>query len=145
MEKKQLSIKSQLSKAYDEKVKQNTTALTAIVDCIQFLVKQGFKLTKRESGNFSVLVDFVGSYSSELNFHLTNSARNARYLSPKIQNEFISINGNIIWEKIIRDCVTSLFWSVMVDETTDASITEQMSICVRYVNVVDDTKYLRNL
>ena len=46
------------------------------------------KVTKREIGNFSVLVDFIGSYSSKLNACLT---RNARYLSPKIQNEFIKI------------------------------------------------------
>ena len=82
----------------------------------------------------------MGSYSSELNFHLKNSAKNARYLSPKIQNEFITINGDIIRDKIISECVSSKFWSVIVDETTDASTTEQMSICVRYVHVVDDTE-----
>ena len=56
----------------------------------------GNKLTQREAGNFSELVDFVANYSPELSDHLKTAAKNARYLSPKVQNEFISINGDMI-------------------------------------------------
>lgn len=94
MEKRAGSIKSQLSGAYDKQVQANTDALLAIVDSIQFLVKQGLglrgnnwdKSSKREDGNFSHLLDLLSNYSPELKSHLFNSPKNARYLSPKIQN-----------------------------------------------------------
>ena len=139
-DKKTLSIKSQLSASYD---KQNTGALLSVIDVIQFPMNQDLALRghhwnkgiKREDGNFSTLIDFVAKYNSDLNSHLHSSARNARYLSPKIQNELISINGDLIRKSIVEECNASLFWSVMVDEGTDVSTTEQASICVRYVSV----------
>ena len=78
------------------------------------------------------MVDFVAKYSPELSSHLS-TARNACYLSPKIQNEFISINGDLIRKAIVEECNASLLWSLMLDETTDVSREEQVSVCVRYV------------
>ena len=54
------------------------------------------------------------------------------YLSPKIQNEFITINGDMIRKSIVDKCNSSLFWSVMANEATDVSTKEQVSVCVRY-------------
>ena len=73
MEKRADSIKSQLSEAYEKQVQANTAALLAMVDSIQFLVKQGLGLrgsnwvkgSKREDGNFSSLLDFLSKYSPE--------------------------------------------------------------------------------
>ena len=141
MEKSQKSIKSQLSEAYDNQVQLNMTALQVIVDSIQFLIKQGLGLrgsnwdkgTKREDGNFTSLLDFLGKYSAELKSHFHSSPKNARYLSPAIQNEFITINADLIRKSVVDECNASLFWSIMIDEATDVSATEQVSICVRYV------------
>ena len=141
MEKNQQSIKSQLSEAYDKQVQLNTKALLSIIDAIQFLVKQGLGLrgsnwdkgSKREDGNFTGLLDFLSKYNADLQSHLHNSPKNARYLSPKVQNEFIKINGDLIRQSIVKECNASPFWSVMADEATDASTTEQLSVCVRYV------------
>ena len=140
MEKKVGSIKSQLSEAYNKQVETNTAALLAIVDSIQFLAKQGLglrgsnwdKSAKREDGNFSHLLD-LSKYSPELQCHLLHSPRNARYLSPKIQNELIAVNGDMIRRSIANECNSCLFWSVMADETTDVSTKEQVSVCIRYV------------
>ena len=77
-------------------------------------------------------------YNYYLNDHLIHSAKNARYLSPKIQNEFIVINGNLIRQSIVEECNKALFRSLMADETTDVSTVEQVSICVRYVCVKDE-------
>ena len=104
MERRRPSVKSHLSDAYSKQVEQNTKALLSIIDAIQFLVKQGLPLRghhwnkdlKREDGNLSKLIDFLSSYCSDLNSHLHTSAKNARYLSPKIQNEFISLNADLI-------------------------------------------------
>ena len=58
--------------------------------------------------------------------------KNAKFTSPRIQNEIISLCESIIREKVIATVQT--YWSVMADETTDVSATEQMSICIRFVN-----------
>ena len=141
MNKAQKSLRSQLSQAYDNQVQLNTRALTVIIDSIQFLVKQGLalrggnwdKAAKNEDGNFTSLLEFMKKHSPELKSHLQNSPRNARYLSPKIQNEFIMINADLIRKSIVDECNTSLFWSIMIDETTDTSTKEQVSTCARYV------------
>ena len=138
MEKNKQSIKSQLSEAYDKQVQVNTRALLAIIDGIQFLVKQGLGLrgsnwdkgSKREDGNFTSLVDLLSKYNADLESHLHNSPRNARYLSPKVQNEFIRINGDLIRKSVVEECNASPFWSVMADEATDVSTTEQLSVHV---------------
>ena len=89
-------------------------------DTLQFLVKQGlplrghnwFKDTGKENGNFRNMVDFLSKYSSELAVHLQTSARNARYLSPTIQNEFISLNASLIRKKIVDQCNNTSFFGV---------------------------------
>ena len=143
MDKNRLSIKSQLSNEYEKQVQVNTRALLAIIDVIQFLANQGIalrghhwnKVTHRENGNFSTMIDFLANYSTELRSHILRSPKNARYLSPKIQNEFISINGDLIRKNIVKECNEALFWSVMVDEATDISTKERVSVCIRYVCV----------
>ena len=138
VEKRADAIKSQLSEAYDKQVQANTAALLAIVDSILFLVKQGLglrgsnwdKTSKKEGGNFSHLLDFLSKYSPELQSHISHSPRNARYLSPQIQNELIAINGDMIRKSIVDECNSSSFWSVMADESTDVSTEEQVSVCV---------------
>ena len=146
VEKKQKSIKSQLSDRYDHQVQQNREALTAIVDVMQLLIRQGLafrghhwnKIIRREDGNFSLFVDFLSSYSTALSSHLQNCPKNAQYLSPQIQNEFINIIGDSIRSNIVYECNSCQFWSIMVDETTDTSTKEQASICVRYVRAHDN-------
>lgn len=141
MNKTQNSVRSQLSQAYDNQVQLNTKALTVIIDSMQFLVKQGLalrgcnwdKAAMSEDGNFTSLLELMRKYSPELKAHLENSPRNARYLSPKIQNELIKINADLIRKSIVDECNASLFWSIMVDETTDVSTKERVSICVQYV------------
>ena len=65
--------------------------------------------------------------------HLEHTPRNARYLSSGVQNELIQVCGETISESIIHDRRLSQFFSVLADETTDVSTTEQLSICVRFV------------
>ena len=62
---------------------------------------------------------------------MEHSTDNARYTSPKIQNEIISLCEAAIRERIIS-CIPA-YWSLMSDETQDCSMTEQVSICIRYV------------
>ncbi|XP_031358832.1 52 kDa repressor of the inhibitor of the protein kinase-like [Photinus pyralis] len=56
------------------------------------------------------------------------------YISPLIQNEIISTCNDIILKKLVRKVNEAKYFSVLADETSDISATEQCSICVRYVD-----------
>lgn len=55
------------------------------------------------------------------------------YTSPDIQNEIINIPGNQIRTAIVADCNKSKCFALIVDETTDTSTREQLSVCLRYL------------
>jgi hypothetical protein len=63
---------------------------------------------------------------------------NARYLSSTIQIELIDICGRQLQQVIVSECNSANCFSVIADETTDVSTTEQISLCVRYVGVDSD-------
>ncbi|KAK5644977.1 hypothetical protein RI129_006277 [Pyrocoelia pectoralis] len=68
---------------------------------------------------------------------------NATYLSPTIQNELISICGEVVQKKIVQEINSSQCFSILVDETTDVSRQEQMSICARYTKLENNVFILR--
>lgn len=67
-----------------------------------------------------------------LKLHLENLSKNATYLSPAIQNEVISICGNVITKKIIGELNKAKLFSILADESCEVSGIEQLSLCVRF-------------
>ncbi|CAG2202031.1 unnamed protein product [Mytilus edulis] len=65
--------------------------------------------------------------------HLANGNSRAKYTSPDIQNEIINIIGNQIRIDIVDKCNSSKFFALIVDESTDVSTREQVSVCLRYI------------
>ena len=70
----------------------------------------------------------MAKYSVELNSHLLNSARNARYLSPQIQNALILINTDLIRKSIIVECNTS---SICICYIRDKG--EELEVCEEFL------------
>jgi len=68
-----------------------------------------------------------------LNDHFKNSAKNASYMSHRIQNELISIIGSVICNIILKCIKEAECYSILVDETMDIAGIEQLSICIKYV------------
>jgi len=56
-----------------------------------------------------------------------------KYTSPNIQNEVISSCGDLILDKIVKEVNVAKCFSVLVDETIDVSVKEQLTLCIRYV------------
>ena len=56
------------------------------------------------------------------------------YTSKTVQNEMITICGDIIRSKLIKMVQNAGFFSVIADEATDVANDEQLSICVRFVD-----------
>ena len=67
-------------------------------------------------------------------------ARNATYVSPRSQNEIISIVGyDIVRSKILSEVRNAKFYSVMADEVSSHN-SEHLCLCLRFV---DDTCQIR--
>ena len=75
----------------------------------------------------------VQSGDENLRKHLENAPKNAVYISPKIQNAFISCIGQEIKDNVLQKIRKANFYVIMADEATDISSTEQLSLCIRYV------------
>ncbi|XP_063240858.1 zinc finger protein 862-like [Bacillus rossius redtenbacheri] len=87
-------------------------------------------------GNFRLLLRFrIDAGDTILKEHIQNAPKNATFISMTSQNDLIECCGNIIVEKIIAKIQKARFFSVLADETTDSSHSEQMSISIRYVDL----------
>ena len=85
-------------------------------------------------GTFSFLSTGMPSMIQDLKHHIEKGARNAQYISPTTQNELIACCEAEIRDSIIEKCKEAPFFSLCADETTDVSVTEQLSLCVRYID-----------
>ena len=122
--------------------------LTRILDCIRFLSIQNLVFrghrevlsSNENSGNFLELVKFLGNYDPVVREHLTRiqaQPNTVSYLSPAIQNEFISILGQHVLDKILDDIREAKYYSIMFDSTPDLAHDDQMSQVIRYVKISD--------
>ena len=77
-------------------------------------------------------MNWKSEYHEYLKIHIANAPENAKYTSPKVQNDIIELCETTIRERIMLNI--SQYWSLIADETQDCSATEQLSICIRYVS-----------
>ena len=139
---KNRDVGEMLRKGYAEQKAENRKMLTAILSSIRFLGRQGLALRGRyKSGenmddkggecdsNFLQLLklctDDIPGLSDRSQAKFTTS--------PDIQNEMLSIMALMILRQIASE-VSGKWFTLMVDETTDLSNTEQMILCLRYVD-----------
>ena len=67
--------------------------------------------------------------------HLKTCSKNASYISKTSQNDLISCCGQFITELVARKIKKNFFFfSILVDEASDRSNQEQLSIVIRYVD-----------
>lgn len=128
---------------------RETEKLKSIIDTIIFCGRQelplrgtsdsgdlqngGFEPVVND-GNFRALLRMrISCGDTNLKEHVENGPLNAKYLSPEIQNNIIKICGNIIQDDLVKKINDAKCFAVLVDSTTDISVTEQVSLCVRYV------------
>ncbi|KAE9522524.1 hypothetical protein AGLY_017071 [Aphis glycines] len=83
---------------------------------------------------FRALLSFrVESGDTILMNHFETSPKNCTMISPRIQNEITIAAGDVLVGKIVERIKKFKFFSILVDETTDLSTVEQMTVCVRYI------------
>ena len=63
------------------------------------------------------------------------------YLSWKTQNEFISLCGKHVLDKILLERREAIYFSIICDATPDVSHAEQNVLILRYVHKSDENKW----
>lgn len=148
-----LDIVSQLDKSLKNQVEENRRLLSPVIKTVIFCGRQGLALrghrdggiiddlegdqifTENE-GNFRALLRLrVESGDEILKQHLLTAKRNATYTSWRIQNEIISACNDIILHKLVEKVNEAKCFSVIADETADISNVEQLSLCVKYIDL----------
>ena len=83
-------------------------------------------------GTLNFFLYWKAKTDDDLAQHLKYAKANAKYTSPQIKKEIISLCEKEMRNRIVQQIPK--YWSVMADETQDCSTTEQLSICARFVN-----------
>ncbi|XP_062089083.1 uncharacterized protein LOC133795647 [Humulus lupulus] len=115
--------------------------LIASNDCICFLVRQGLAFRGHDEsqesnnqGNFLELLAFLANHNEEVRVvALKNAHENLKLTSPKIQKDIVNACAMETINVIIRD-IGDVVFSILVDESRDVSIKEQMVVMFRYVD-----------
>ena len=117
------------------------TRLTASVDCIRFLLRQGLAFRGHDEsedsinqGNFLELLHFVADHNEDIKkVVFKNAPENLKMIAPKIQKDIVNAMAVETTNAILRDVGDELF-SILVDESRDISVKEQMTVILRYVD-----------
>ena len=119
------------------------------MDVSRTLARQGLAFRGHSSGdggevdgNFYQIVQLVGRHSPIMRWLGERRLRpyHVTYMSPRTQNEFISILASDGRTKI-RDSVNEAgIYSVMADTTPDVSTTDRLAVAVRFVDETGTTK-----
>ena len=91
----------------------------------------------KHRGNFLELVEFLSKYEPILKEHFLRIKMSDKitvsYLSPQIQNEFITVLGENVKKKIVDQVKQAKYFAMIFDSTPDLSHMDQTSQVLRYV------------
>nr|XP_017224997.1 PREDICTED: zinc finger MYM-type protein 1-like [Daucus carota subsp. sativus] len=115
--------------------------LGASVDCLRFLLRQGIALRGHDEsngsinqGNFLEILKFLAAHNKEINGVVgKNAPGNLKISSPDIQHDIVNASAVETLNYIIHDLGDDLF-AILIDESCDISVKEQMIVILRYVD-----------
>lgn len=150
----EFEVANQVCTQRKNQIKENRERLRPIVSSIIFCGRQNISLRAHRDdgmflhpdtdadkgpvandGNFRALLRFrVDSGDLNLRHHLETASSNATYISKTTQNHLIAACKDEIQETILARVRNARFFSILFDETTDVSATEQLSLSFRYLH-----------
>ena len=146
-EKKNSTILSQLDSQHKATVLKNRQYLKVIIETLMFTAQQNIaqrgheenrlnitEISNSNRGNFLELLSLrcrdLPWFGNMLNEKLDN---HTQWTSPNIQNELLSILTDFVRQRIVHDVQESGIFAVILDETSDISRIEQVSLCLSYI------------
>ena len=142
-------ILTQIDAKFAQQRDKNRAALTRIISAIEYHGRLGLPLRGHSDsgplrmqndidytqGNFCALMQMMAACGDKtLEEHSKKCAKNASYISPAAQNNIIGCINTVLQQHIVEEVVEAKMFSLLADETSDASHTEQLTVCVRYVS-----------
>ncbi|KAK4581548.1 hypothetical protein RGQ29_024959 [Quercus rubra] len=136
-------IQSVLVKQLNKDKQDYRVQLNAIVDCIRFLLCRGLAFRghdesqgSSDKGNFLELVQFLGDHNESINEVLQTAPKNCKLTHTEIQKDIVNAIASETSKAIIKD-LDNGFFSILVDESCDISVKEQMSLVLqRFLGIV---------
>uniref|UniRef100_A0A7N0TC16 DUF4371 domain-containing protein n=1 Tax=Kalanchoe fedtschenkoi TaxID=63787 RepID=A0A7N0TC16_KALFE len=118
-----------MHKRSDKAICDYCTRLLASIDCVRFLLCQGLSFrghdeseSSSNKGNFLKLLKFLANHNESIdNVHLL------------FRRIFQMLAAQEVVSTIIKD-IDGDYFAILIDESRDISIKEQMAVAVRYVN-----------
>ncbi|XP_022858999.1 zinc finger MYM-type protein 1-like [Olea europaea var. sylvestris] len=135
------SISYVISSQSTSQQKNYRIRLTVVLDCTRFLLIQGLPShghdESKESLNKENLIELLNWYASrrkKINEILfSNAPKNDQMTSPSIRKDLINYCAIETTRSMINEMGNSLF-SILVDESRDNYIKEQMAVVLRFVD-----------
>lgn len=130
------NIQEMTSEKIKSNMQENRKCLLKIIEIIQFLGRQGLALRGDESdenSNFMQLLKLRCKDFPKLIDWLEKKTE--KYTSHDIQNEILKLMAHQILRDLTDD-IRDSFYATICDEYTDISNTEQLTLCLRWVDEV---------
>ena len=106
-----------------------------IISSMHFLARQGLPLRGdgpiEQDSNFHQLLVLRGEDYPPIKSFLQK--KQLKYTSHEVQNELLAIMSTQIFRDIGKEILSAKFFTVMIDEATDLSNTEQVVLVLHYV------------
>lgn len=127
-----VNVSHLLDKHHKEEQASARRALHAVVTTLLTLAHTGSAIRghKMDDGN---LMEWLNLRAQEIPELASFLQRTVAFISGDIQNELLSLMHNDVLRQIISAVNQSPYFAVIMDETTDISTKEQVSICLRYL------------
>ncbi|XP_008244225.1 PREDICTED: zinc finger MYM-type protein 1-like [Prunus mume] len=127
-----------------ERIRNPIGGVGTALDCVRFLLKQGLAFRGHDEsgtsnkGNYLELLQFLADHDEKVKvIVLENALGNLKLIAPTIQKDLVNACVTETIKKIIMD-MDGAFVSLLVDESPDVSIKEQMAVVFRYVDKKGD-------
>ena len=114
--------------------------ITLLLDLCRCLARQSIAFRGSDDdadGNFRKIVELMARWVPFLEHWIRNSqsrSHQVTYFSPQSQNEFISLLGIEVSQRMVDEIKSSGAFAVMADTTPDVSHLDQISLVIRYVD-----------
>lgn len=130
-----------LSRETEQSCLDYSTRLDATIDVIRLCLRQGLAFRGHDEtenslkrGNFLTILEFLAEHNEEVRkVVLDHAPGNNKLIAPNIQKDIMNAMAIETTNIILKDLGDELF-SILVDESRDISIKEQMVLLIRYVD-----------